>query len=157
MEHKGIESIVRFTILNGAPTMIEFAFMAVVIWFQFGFVYVAIISAMVWAYTWFSVKASDWRIAIRRDMNTNDTDANSKAVDSLLNFETVKYFGNEEMEAQRFDSSMSRYEKAATKVWTSLAWLNFGQAVISAWAWAPAWYCQPWLFHEESRPLVISS
>ncbi|MGB7286231.1 MAG: ABC transporter ATP-binding protein/permease [Salaquimonas sp.] len=127
---KGIESIVRFTILNGAPTLIEFAFMAAVIWYEFGWIYVAIISVMVWAYTWFSIKASDWRIGIRRDMNANDTDANSKAVDSLLNYETVKYFGNEEMEADRFDQSMSRYEKAATKVWTSLAWLNFGQAVI---------------------------
>jgi ATP-binding cassette, subfamily B, heavy metal transporter len=63
-------------------------------------------------------------------MNTSDTDANSKAVDSLLNFETVKYFGNERWEAERFDASMERYERAATKVWTSLAWLNFGQAVI---------------------------
>ncbi len=127
---KGIEAIVRFTILNGGPTLIEFAFMAAVIWYQFGFVYVAIISVMIWLYVWFSVRASDWRINIRKDMNTNDTDANSKAVDSLLNFETVKYFGNEEMEARRFDSSMEKYERAATKVWTSLAWLNFGQAVI---------------------------
>ncbi|MCC0020456.1 MAG: ABC transporter ATP-binding protein/permease [Nitratireductor sp.] len=127
---KGIEAIVRFTILNGGPTIIEFAFMAAVIWYQFGFVYVAIIAVMVWAYVWFSVKASNWRIGIRRDMNTNDTEANSKAVDSLLNFETVKYFGNEDMEAERFDQSMARYEQAATKVWTSLAWLNFGQAVI---------------------------
>ncbi|WP_083649366.1 ATP-binding cassette domain-containing protein [Salaquimonas pukyongi] len=127
---KGIESIVRFTILNGGPTIIEFAFMAAVVWYEFGLTYVLIISAMVWAYVWFSIRASDWRIAIRRDMNDNDTDANSKAVDSLLNFETVKYFGNEEMEARRFDSSMARYEKAATRVWTSLAWLNFGQAVI---------------------------
>ena len=127
---KGIESIVRFTILNGVPTIIEFAFMAVVIWLQFGWLYVVIISVMVWAYVWFSVRASDWRIAIRRDMNENDTEANSKAIDSLLNFETVKYFGNEDMEARRFDQSMARYERAATRVWTSLAWLNFGQAVI---------------------------
>jgi len=127
---KGIESIVRFTILNGGPTVIEFAFMAAVIWFEFGFTYVAIISVMIWLYVWFTIRASDWRIQIRRDMNDNDTDANSKAIDSLLNFETVKYFGNEDMEAGRFDTSMGRYEKAATKVWTSLAWLNFGQAVI---------------------------
>lgn len=127
---KGIESIVRFTILNGVPTIIEFAFMAVVIWLQFGWLYVVVISVMVWAYVWFSVRASDWRIAIRRDMNENDTEANSKAIDSLLNFETVKYFGNEDMEARRFDQSMARYERAATRVWTSLAWLNFGQAVI---------------------------
>jgi ABC-type transport system involved in Fe-S cluster assembly fused permease/ATPase subunit len=127
---KGIESIVRFTILSGGPTLVEFAFMAGVIWYQFGFSYVVVIAIMIWAYVWFSVKASDWRISIRRDMNTNDTEANSKAVDSLLNFETVKYFGNERWEASRFDASMERYERAATKVWTSLAWLNFGQAVI---------------------------
>ena len=127
---KGIESIVRFSILNGLPTILEFAFMAVVIWYWFDWRYVAVISVMVWAYVWFSVRASDWRINIRRDMNNNDTDANSKAIDSLLNFETVKYFGNEKLEADRFGVSMERYEKAATKVWTSLAWLNFGQAVI---------------------------
>ena len=127
---KGIESIVRFSILNGIPTILEFAFMAIVIWYWFDWRYVAVISIMVWAYTWFSVRASDWRIDIRRDMNDNDTEANSKAIDSLLNFETVKYFGNEELEANRFGDSMARYEKAATKVWTSLAWLNFGQAII---------------------------
>jgi ABC-type transport system involved in Fe-S cluster assembly fused permease/ATPase subunit len=127
---KGIEAIVRFTILSGAPTFVEFAFMAAVIWYQFGYSYVLVIALMIIAYVWFSVKASDWRISIRRDMNQSDTEANSKAVDSLLNFETVKYFGNERWEADRFDASMERYELAATKVWTSLAWLNFGQAVI---------------------------
>ncbi|MFK7903233.1 MAG: ABC transporter ATP-binding protein/permease [Nitratireductor sp.] len=127
---KGIESIVRFTILNGGPTILQFAFMAFVVWYEFGFVYVAINAIMVWAYVWFTIKTSNWRIAIRREMNDNDTEANSKAVDSLLNFETVKYFGNEEMEAARFDKAMQGYESAATKVWTSLAWLNFGQAII---------------------------
>ncbi len=127
---KGIESIVRYSILNGVPTILEFALMAVVIWYWFDFTYVLIIVVMVWAYIWFTVRASDWRISIRRDMNDNDTDANSKAVDSLLNFETVKYFGNEKLEAQRFGISMERYESAATRVWTSLAWLNFGQAII---------------------------
>lgn len=127
---KGIESIVRFTILNGLPTIVEFAFMAGFIWYLYGLTYVVIIAVMVVAYVWFSVRASDWRISIRRDMNNNDTDANSKAIDSLLNFETVKYFGNESLESKRFDESMARYEKAAVKVWTSLAWLNSGQAVI---------------------------
>jgi ABC-type transport system involved in Fe-S cluster assembly fused permease/ATPase subunit len=84
----------------------------------------------VWLYTWFTVRASDWRIAIRREMNDSDTDANTKAIDSLLNFETVKYFNNERMEADRFDRSMARYEIAATKTWTSLGWLNFGQGLI---------------------------
>src|SRR5262249_12425591 len=84
----------------------------------------------VWLYTWFTVRASDWRITIRREMNDSDTDANTKAIDSLLNYETVKYFSNEKMEAERFDRSMRRYEVAATKTWTSLGWLNFGQGVI---------------------------
>jgi ABC-type transport system involved in Fe-S cluster assembly fused permease/ATPase subunit len=81
----------------------------------------------VWLYIWFTVRASRLAHPIRRTMNASDTDANTKAVDSLLNFETVKYFGNEEMEARRFDVSMASYEKSATKVWTSLGWLNIGQ------------------------------
>ncbi|MEJ8476060.1 ABC transporter ATP-binding protein/permease [Roseibium sp. H3510] len=127
---KGIEAIVRFTILNGIPTVLEFAIMAVVIWWQFGLDYLLIVAGMIVAYVWFTIKASNWRIAIRRQMNDSDTEANSKAIDSLLNFETVKYFGNEDMEAARFDVSMEKYETAATKTWTSLAWLNFGQTVI---------------------------
>ena len=127
---KGIETIVRFTILNTAPTIIEFALMAGIIWYQFNFYYVIVMAVTIWAYIWFTVRASDWRISIRREMNESDTDANSKAVDSLLNFETVKYFGNEGMEAGRFDRSMARYESAATRTWTSLAWLNIGQTVI---------------------------
>jgi len=127
---KGIEAIVRFTILNGIPTILEFAIMAAVISYQFGLTYLAIVAVMIVAYVWFTIKASNWRISIRREMNDSDTDANSKAIDSLLNFETVKYFGNEKMEAARFDVSMAKYEKAATKTWTSLAWLNLGQTVI---------------------------
>ncbi|ABC90218.1 putative ABC transporter, ATP-binding protein [Rhizobium etli CFN 42] len=127
---KGIETIVRFTILNSVPTVIEFLLTAVIFWWGYGFSYLAVTGFTVWAYIWFTIRASDWRIAIRRSMNDSDTDANTKAIDSLLNFETVKYFGNEEMEAKRFDKSMERYEKAATDVWTSLGWLNFGQGVI---------------------------
>ncbi|MFT4183855.1 MAG: ABC transporter ATP-binding protein/permease [Rhizobium sp.] len=127
---KGIETIVRFTILNTVPTFIEFLLTAIIFWRGYGFSYLAITAVTVWLYIWFTVKASDWRISIRRTMNQSDTDANTKAIDSLLNFETVKYFGNEEMEARRFDQSMARYEKAATGVWTSLGWLNFGQGVI---------------------------
>ncbi len=127
---KGIESIVRFTILNTAPTIIEFALIAVIFGFAYGWEYVAVTTIMVYAYSWFTIRASDWRIQIRRDMNESDTDANSKAIDSLLNFETVKYFGNEDMEARRFDNSMAGYERSATRVWTSLGWLNFGQGVI---------------------------
>ncbi|MGE6782098.1 ABCB family ABC transporter ATP-binding protein/permease [Ensifer adhaerens] len=127
---KGIETIVRFTILNSVPTLIEFLLTAVVFWWGYGFSYLFVTAVTVWLYIWFTVRASDWRIAIRRSMNDSDTDANTKAIDSLLNFETVKYFGNEEMEARRFDKSMERYEAAATQVWTSLGWLNFGQALI---------------------------
>ncbi|KGD99181.1 ABC transporter ATP-binding protein/permease [Rhizobium sp. YS-1r] len=127
---KGIETIVRFTILNSVPTLLEFLLTAIIFWAAYGFWYVAVTAVTVWLYIWFTIKASDWRISIRRSMNDSDTDANTKAIDSLLNFETVKYFGNEEMEARRFDVSMARYEKAATDVWTSLGWLNFGQGVI---------------------------
>ncbi|WP_421852126.1 ABCB family ABC transporter ATP-binding protein/permease [Oricola sp.] len=127
---KGIETIVRFTILNTAPTLIEFALTALIFGFAYGWEYVAVTAVMIYAYAWFTIRASDWRIQIRRDMNNSDTDANTKAIDSLLNFETVKYFGNEEMEARRFDQSMAGYENAATRVWTSLGWLNFGQGLI---------------------------
>jgi ATP-binding cassette, subfamily B, heavy metal transporter len=127
---KGIESIVRFTILATAPTVIEFALTALVFALGYGWKYLAVVVVTVILYIWFTVVASDWRIQIRRDMNTSDTDANTKAVDSLLNYETVKYFGNEKMEADRFDRSMAKYETAATRTWTSLGWLNFGQGVI---------------------------
>jgi len=127
---KGIETIVRFTVLNSVPTVLEFALTAIIFAVAYGWKYVAVVAITVWLYTWFTVKASDWRIDIRRDMNDSDTDANTKAIDSLLNFETVKYFGNERMEAERFDRSMARYEAAATRIWTSLGWLNFGQGVI---------------------------
>jgi ATP-binding cassette subfamily B protein len=127
---KGIETIVRFTILNTFPTLIEFILTAAIFWWGYGFSYLFVTAVTVWLYIWFTVRASDWRMNIRRTMNDSDTEANTKAIDSLLNFETVKYFGNEEMEAKRFDASMARYEKSATQVWTSLGWLNFGQGVI---------------------------
>ncbi|MGV0818880.1 ABCB family ABC transporter ATP-binding protein/permease [Martelella sp. AMO21009] len=127
---KGIETIVRFTILATLPTVLEFFLVAIIFWWGYGFDYLAITAVTVVLYVWFTIKASDWRIAIRREMNDSDNDANTKAVDSLLNYETVKYFGNEKMEAHRFDASMARYENAATRIWTSLGWLNFGQGVI---------------------------
>lgn len=127
---KGIEAIVRFTILNTAPTILEFALTALVFYVSYGWRYFVVVALTVGLYTWFTIKASDWRIAIRREMNASDTEANTRAIDSLLNFETVKYFGNEKLEASRFDHSMESYEKAATKTWISLGWLNFGQAVI---------------------------
>ncbi len=127
---KGIETIVRISILAGFPTLVEFALMAAVILWQFDWVYVAVIAVTTWLYVWFSVKASEWRMDIRRDMNEADNDSMSKAVDSLLNFETVKYFTAEDLEAARYDRAMAKYENAAIRTYTSLAWLNMGQAVI---------------------------
>lgn len=129
---KGIESIVRFTIMATVPTLIEFVLTALVLGLQYNWLYVAVVAVTVWVYTWYTVKASDWRISIRKEMNESDTDANTKSIDALLNYETVKYFSNERMEAARFDKSMARYETAATKTWTSLGWLNFGQGIIFA-------------------------
>ena len=127
---KGIETIVRFTMLATAPTILEFALTAGIFAFAYGWLYLLVVAVTVWLYIWFTVRASNWRISIRREMNESDTEANTKAIDSLLNYETVKYFNNEKMEAERFDRSMARYEAAATKTWTSLGWLNFGQGVI---------------------------
>jgi ABC-type transport system involved in Fe-S cluster assembly fused permease/ATPase subunit len=127
---KGIETIVRFIMLNTAPTILEFALTTGIFAYTYGWKYVVVVAVTVWVYVWFTVRASDWRISIRRDMNDSDTDANTKAIDSLLNYETVKYFNNEAMEAERFDRSMARYEIAATRIWTSLGWLNFGQGII---------------------------
>ncbi|MEP7239820.1 MAG: ABC transporter ATP-binding protein/permease [Devosia sp.] len=127
---KGIETIVRFMVLNIAPTLVEFAVTAVIFVVMFGVSYIGVLIVTIWLYLWFTIRASNWRIGIRRDMNDSDTDANSKAVDSLLNFETVKYFANEKMEAERFDRSMAKYERSAIRIWTSLGALNFGQALI---------------------------
>jgi len=127
---KGIEAIVRFAMLNIAPTILEFAITAVIFVWLFGWSYLGILVVTVWAYLYFTIKASNMRIAIRRDMNEADTDANGKAIDSLLNYETVKYFTNEKMEAARYDRAMAGYERSAIRIWTSLGFLNFGQAVI---------------------------
>jgi ABC-type transport system involved in Fe-S cluster assembly fused permease/ATPase subunit len=127
---KGIETVVRFAMLNIAPTIVEFAVVAVIFVWLFGLSYLGVLVVMIWAYLYFTIKASNWRITIRRQMNDSDTDANGKAIDSLLNYETVKYFANEQMEAERFDRSMAGYERSAIRIWTSLGFLNFGQAVI---------------------------
>jgi len=127
---KGIETIVRFTMLNTAPVILEFIVVAAVFIYMFGISLLSILLGMIALYVWFTVRVSNWRISVRRDMNESDTDANSKAVDSLLNFETVKYFGNERLESRRFDESMARYENSAVRIWSSLGLLNFGQGVI---------------------------
>jgi ABC-type transport system involved in Fe-S cluster assembly fused permease/ATPase subunit len=127
---KAIELIIRMTIMNTIPTIIEFSLIAGMMAWYFGWQFVVIVFVTMALYVWFTFQASEWRIAIRRDMNDADTDANSKAIDSLLNFETVKYFGNEQLESRRFDASMAKYERAAIKTYYSLGILNAGQALI---------------------------
>jgi ATP-binding cassette subfamily B protein len=126
---KGIDTILRYSLFNTFPTIIEIVFVAGILWWNFGGIYAVIIVLTIITYTSFTYWATEWRINLRRVMNDADTDANTKAIDSLLNFETVKYFGNEEHEAIRFDRSLERYEKAAVKTWISLAILNAGQAI----------------------------
>ncbi len=126
----GIETIVRMVILQLIPTIVEVALLLGVLLWQFDWRYVIATAIMVVAFMYFTYAATEWRITIRRRMNESDTEANTKAIDSLLNYETVKYFGAEEREAKRYDRSMERYEQASVKTYTSLAVLNTGQAVI---------------------------
>jgi ATP-binding cassette, subfamily B, heavy metal transporter len=126
----GIETIVRMVILQLAPTIIELLLIVAVLMWQFDWRYVAAIMATVAVYMTYTYRATEWRIGIRRKMNDSDTDANVKAIDSLLNYETVKYFSAEEREAARYDRSMAHYEDASVRAYTSLAVLNAGQAVI---------------------------
>jgi ATP-binding cassette, subfamily B, heavy metal transporter len=125
-----IETIVRLVILQLAPTIVELALIVWVLLFQFDWRYVAVILATLALYMGYTYLATEWRINIRRKMNDSDTDANTKAIDSLLNYETVKYFSAEEREQSRYDRSMARYEDASVRAYTSLAVLNAGQAVI---------------------------
>ena len=126
----GVDTIVRMAVLNSIPTAVELLMISCLVAYYFGWIYVLVVLATVLLYVWFTFVASERRIAIRRDMNDSDTEAHSKAVDSLLNYETVKYFGNEELEAKRFDASIARYVKAAIRTYTSLGVLNTGQAII---------------------------
>jgi ATP-binding cassette, subfamily B, heavy metal transporter len=126
----GIEVIVRMVILQLMPTILELLLIVGVLLWMFDWRYVAVICVTVVAYMWYTYIATEWRISIRKKMNESDTDANTKAIDSLLNYETVKYFGAEERETQRYDRSMARYEEASVQTYTSLSWLNAGQALI---------------------------
>jgi ATP-binding cassette, subfamily B, heavy metal transporter len=125
-----IETIVRMLLLQLLPTIVEVVLVAWVLLFHFDWRYLVVILLTVALYVGFTFYATEWRIGIRRKMNESDTDANAKAIDSLLNYETVKYFSAEEREAKRYDRSMARYEDASIKAYTSLAVLNAGQAVV---------------------------
>ncbi|MEA2977724.1 MAG: ATP-binding cassette, subfamily heavy metal transporter [Alphaproteobacteria bacterium] len=126
----GIETIVRMVILQAAPTIIELALITVVLLYVFDWRYVVVVLVTVAVYMVYTYFATEWRIGIRRKMNDSDSDANTKAIDSLLNYETVKYFSSEEREAKRYDRSMERYEQASVNSYVSLAVLNAGQATI---------------------------
>ena len=125
-----IETIVRMVMLTGVPTVVEFVLILGVLLVQFDWRYAVVVTGMILVYMAFTTLATNRRIAIRQSMNDSDQDANTKAIDSLLNFETVKYFGAESREAERYDKAMARYERLGTRTYTSLAVLNAGQAVI---------------------------
>src|ERR1700732_2118753 len=126
----GIEVIVRMVILQLAPTVVEVTLLMGVLLWQFDWRYVLVTMITVVLFMYYTYVATEWRIEIRRRMNDSDTEANTKAIDSLLNYETVKYFSAEQREATRYDRSMERYEHNSVKTYTSLAVLNTGQAII---------------------------
>lgn len=126
----GIEFLLRFMLFNVLPTILEVVLVCGILWHLCGFIYAALTMSVVVAYILWTLLVTEWRLKFRRAMNETDSEANTKAIDSLLNFETVKYFGNEDHEAGRFDSALKRYETAAVKSGSSLALLNIGQGVI---------------------------
>jgi ATP-binding cassette, subfamily B, heavy metal transporter len=127
---KGIEFLLRLTLFNVVPTLLEILFVTGVLYVKFGWSFAAIVLAAVAGYVVFTFAVSEWRTRVRREMNRADSEANTRAIDSLLNFETVKYFGNERHEAQRFDASLARYHEAAEKSQVTLSVLNAGQGVV---------------------------
>ncbi|QMU57403.1 MAG: ATP-binding cassette domain-containing protein [Boseongicola sp.] len=127
---KGVEFLLRFLLFSIGPLNIELLMIAVVLAVVFDVSYVAVIAVTIGIYIVFTFKVTEWRVKIRKEMNDQDTDANQKAIDSLLNFETVKYFGAESREAERYDVAMAGYEQAALKTSYSLGFLNFGQSVL---------------------------
>lgn len=127
---KGVDFLLRFLLFSIVPLALELLLTAIIFWVYFDVWYLAVVAFTISAYIWFTFTVTEWRVRIRREMNDQDTDANQKAIDSLLNFETVKYFGAETREAARYDAAMAGYEKAAVKTNVSLAFLNFGQALL---------------------------
>ena len=128
---KGVEFLLRYLVFSTGPLVLElFLIGAAIFWKLQDWRYVGIILATIAVYVWFTFAITEWRVNLRRKMNEQDTDANQKAIDSLLNFETVKYFGAAGREAARYDEAMAGYEAAALKTSYSLALLNFGQAVL---------------------------
>ena len=127
---KGVDFLLRFLLFSIGPLVLELLMIAVILFFLFDVWYLAVVALTIALYVWFTFKVTEWRVKIRKEMNDQDTDANQKAIDSLLNFETVKYFGAEKWEADRYDVAMENYEAAAIKTNYSLAFLNFGQSFL---------------------------
>ena len=127
---KGLEFLLRFLLFSVGPLVLELLIIAGIMFFWFDYLYLTVIIVMIAVYVWFTFKVTEWRVKIRKIMNDQDTDANQKAIDSLLNYETVKYFSAEEREANRYDGAIKQYEKAALTTAYSLAFLNFGQSLI---------------------------
>ncbi|GGG64368.1 metal ABC transporter permease [Salipiger pallidus] len=127
---KGVEFLLRFLLFSIGPLFLELLLVGIVLAVLFDIWYLVVVAVTIGLYIWFTFKVTEWRVRLRRKMNEQDTDANQKAIDSLLNFETVKYFNAEGREAARYDSAMKGYEAAAVKTATSLATLNFGQSLI---------------------------
>ena len=127
---KGVEFLLRFMLFSIGPLVIELLLIGIVLAVLFDIWYFVVVLVTLAIYIWFTFTITEWRVKIRKEMNDQDTDANQKAIDSLLNFETVKYFGAEKREAERYDGAMAGYERAALKTAYSLGFLNFGQSVI---------------------------
>jgi len=127
---KGVEFLLRFLLFSIGPLVLELLMISAIFYWLFDARYLEVVGVTISIYIWFTFKVTEWRVQLRRQMNDQDTDANQKAIDSLLNFETVKYFGAEKREAARYDSAMAGYEQAALKTSYSLAFLNFGQSFL---------------------------
>jgi len=127
---KGVDFLLRFLLFSIAPLVLELLLVGIILWTLFDIWYLVVVAAVIAAYTAFTFKVTEWRVRLRREMNDQDTDANQKAIDSLLNYETVKYFGAEQREAERYDAAMAGYERAALQTAQSLAFLNFGQSFL---------------------------
>ncbi|NCO20976.1 MAG: metal ABC transporter permease, partial [Rhodobacterales bacterium] len=127
---KGVDFLLRFLLFSIGPLVLELLMIAVVLALVFDIWYLVVVFVTIGLYTWFTFAVTEWRVKIRKVMNDQDTDANQKAIDSLLNFETVKYFGAERREAERYDGAMEKYVAAALTTSYSLAFLNFGQALL---------------------------
>ena len=127
---KAVDFLLRFLLFSIAPLILELLMVGVILWLAFDIWYLVVVAGVIAAYGAFTFKVTEWRVKLRREMNDQDTDANQKAIDSLLNYETVKYFGAEAREAARYDRAMAGYERAALKTAYSLSFLNVGQSVL---------------------------